>query len=171
MPDVNSKAFELRAFIPYLLARVGSLTAQSIAPRLDAAGITLHKWRVLMVLHFQGPLTLVELSRIIGVNTSTLSRLVGRMVERGLVSRQRSRQDARTVQISLKRDGEAMFHDLWPVAAGVEDLVTSRFPAAEVERFKAMLQEIETMLVCQVERTGASGKHRNEDDGTDPASA
>lgn len=171
MPDVISEAFELRAFIPYLLARVGSLTALSIAPQLEAAGITLHMWRVLMVLHFQGPLTLVELSRIIGVKTSTLSRLVGRMVDKKLVSRQRSREDARTVQISLKRDGEAVFRDLWPHAARVQDLVTSRFPPAEFERFKTMLQEIETMLVSQVERASKPSRHKKAAEQTDSGAA
>jgi DNA-binding MarR family transcriptional regulator len=150
MPDANPKAFELRAFTPYLIARVGSLMSLSFAPQIAQAGITLDMWRVLMVLHFNGPLTLIDMSRITGVKTSTLSRLVGRMMEKRLVSRRRSRQDARTVQISLRRDGEALFEKLWPEAARLEDVVTSPFSAADVEHMKAMLREIETILVRQI---------------------
>ncbi len=103
MPDTNTKAFELRQFLPFLMARVGALMALSIAPHLEAAGITLQMWRVLMVIHFSGPMTLIEVSRITGVKTSTLSRLVGRMIDKGLVTRERSQADARTVRISMRR--------------------------------------------------------------------
>ncbi len=150
MPDATSKAFELHAFVPYLIARVGSLMALSFAPRIEQAGITLDMWRALMVLHFNGPLSLIDMSRITGVKTSTLSRLVGRMMDKRLVSRRRSQQDARTVQISLRRDGEALFQELWPEAARLEDVVTSPFPASDVEHMKAMLREIETILVRQI---------------------
>ncbi|MEQ8702005.1 MAG: MarR family transcriptional regulator [Bauldia litoralis] len=162
MPDAQPKTFDIRDFMPYLVARVGSLMAQSFAPPMEAAGITLDMWRVLMVLHFNGPLTLIEISRNTGVKTSTLSRLVGRMADKRLVTRRRSRQDARTVQISLRREGEAMFQDLWPAAAWSEDIVTAPFSAADVERLKAMLREIETILVAQVDAAAREARDRKD---------
>lgn len=170
MPDANPKAFELHAFLPYLMARVGSLMALSFTPRLEQAGITLDMWRVLMVLHFNGPLTLIDISRVTGVKTSTLSRLVGRMIEKRLLSRRRSRQDARTVQIRLRREGEALFQKLWPEVARLEKLVTSPFTASDLERFKAMLQEIETILVRQVEASGKARRNKDDDDADSTAS-
>jgi len=150
MPDANPKAFDLHDFVPYLMARVGSLMALSFTPHLDQAGITLHMWRVLMVLHFNGPLTLIDISRITGVNTSTLSRLVGRMMDKRLLSRRRSREDARTVQISLRCDGQVLFRKLWPEAAKAQEVVASPFSQSDLERFKEMLREIETILVRQI---------------------
>jgi DNA-binding MarR family transcriptional regulator len=164
MPDANPKAFELHAFVPFLMARVGSLMALSFTPRIEQAGITLQKWRVLMVLHFNGPLTLVDVSRITGVKTSTLSRLVGRMVDKRLVTRRRSHADARTVQISLRREGEALFRKLWPEAARLEELVTAPFAASDLERFKEMLREIETILVRQIGAAGRIRRNENNDD-------
>ena len=147
MPDANPKAFDLHDFVPFLMARVGSLMAQSFAPQLEQSDITMHMWRVVLVLHFNGPLTLVDISRITGVKTSTLSRLIGRMIDKRLLTRRRSQEDARTVQISLRHEGQALFRKLWPEAAKAQELVTTPFSAPEVEDFKHMLREIETILV------------------------
>jgi DNA-binding MarR family transcriptional regulator len=151
MPDANPKAFDLHDFVPHLVARVGALMAQSFTPQLEQAGITMHMWRVVVVLHFNGPLTLVDISRLIGVKTSTLSRLVGRMIDRHLVSRRRSLEDARTVQISLRREGQALFGKLWPEATKTQDRVVAPFSASELKTFKDMLRQIETILVDRLE--------------------
>jgi DNA-binding MarR family transcriptional regulator len=151
MPDANPKAFDLHDFVPFLMARVGSLMALSFAPNLEQAGITLHMWRVVVVLHFNGPLTLIDISRLTGIKTSTLSRLVGRMIDKQLLSRRRSEEDARTVQISLRKDGQALFRKLWPEAAKAQDVVTGPFSAPEIDKFKDMLRQIETILVDQLE--------------------
>ena len=151
MPDANPKAFDLHDFVPFLIARVGSLMALSYAPQLEQAGITMHMWRVVLVLHFNCSLTLVDISRLIGVKTSTLSRLVGRMIDKQLVTRRRSEDDARTVQISLRKEGQALFRRLWPEAAAAQDKVTAPFSGTEVETFKDMLRQIETILLDQLE--------------------
>lgn len=167
MPDAEPKTFYLHAFVPYLIARVGSLMSLSFTPRIEQAGITLDMWRVVMVLHYNGPLTLIDISRITGVKTSTLSRLVGRMIDKRLLSRRRSRQDARTVQISLRREGEALFHELWPEAARLEDVVTAPFAAGDVERLKEMLREIETILVAQIDATAKAARNKKNGDAVE----
>jgi len=151
MPDANPKAFDLHDFVPFLMARVGSLMALTFTPLLEQSGITMHMWRVVLVLHFNGPLTLIDISRLIGVKTSTLSRLVGRMIDKRLVTRRRSQDDARTVQISLRSEGQALFRKLWPEAAKAQDTVAAPFSARELDTFKEMLRQIETILMDQLE--------------------
>lgn len=156
MPDANPKAFDLHDFVPFLIARVGSLMALTYAPHLEQAGITMHMWRVVLVLHFNGPLTLVDISRLIGVKTSTLSRLVGRMIDKRLVTRRRSQEDARTVRISLRKEGQALFRRMWPESVKAQDRVTAPFSGQDVERLKDMLRQIETILIDQLESANKS---------------
>lgn len=153
MPDNQPKIFELYDFTPFLVARVGALMPQSIGRSLEDAGITLQMWRVLMVVHFNGPLTLIDISRALGVKSSTLSRLVGRMIEKKLLTRRRSTRDARTVQISLRREGEKLFDRLWPEAAKIEEIVAERFSPADLQRLKDMLREVESVLLRYHEAT------------------
>jgi DNA-binding MarR family transcriptional regulator len=157
MPDANPRTFDLHDFMPYLFARVGTLMEQSFTPAMKAKGLTIDTWRVLMVLHFDGPMTLVDLSRVIGVKTPTLSRMIGRMVDDGLISRRRSSRDTRTVEISLRRRGEQVFQDLWPTAAETEGLVLDQFSPVEAGRLKDALRTIEGVLVAHIE-----GQARNE---------
>ena len=150
MPDVNPRQFVLRDFMPYLFARVGSLMERSFAPAMKTRGLTIDPWRVLMVLHFNGPATLIDLSRTTGVKTPTLSRMIGRMIDDGLISRRRSNKDSRTVEIRLRRKGEQVFQDLWPMASGLAGLVTAPFSDAEVAQLRSALRTIENVLVDQV---------------------
>jgi DNA-binding MarR family transcriptional regulator len=146
MPDADLTKFNLRDFMPYIMARVGSLMAQSFTPHLERENISLAMWRVMMAVHFNGPLSLGEIARSTGVNVSTLSRLIGRMEKRALVSRDRSRRDSRAVHITLLPTGEEMFQVLWPEAARLEDIVTNGFSEAEVTRLKSALQDVEDIL-------------------------
>lgn len=155
MPDASPKPFELHEFVPFLLNRVGALMELSFTPDLKRAGLTLDMWRVLMVLHFNGPMTLVDLSRTTGVKTPTLSRLVGRMEERDLVSRRRSTEDTRTVDLRLKPAGETMFRELWPVAADLQEAVIGSFSADQISQLRAMLKQAETALINQIAGTEA----------------
>lgn len=150
MPDTLQKQFELKEFLPYLIARVGSLMELTFEPELKKIGLTMDMWRVLMVLHFNGSLSLVDLSRITGIGTSTLSRLVGRMVDRGLLSRRRSKEDTRAVDVRLRRAGTAIFHELWPLASTIERETSSLFPDTDMVKLKEMLREIEAVLLRRI---------------------
>jgi len=77
--------------------------------------------------------------------------LVGRMIDKRLVTRRRSQDDARTVQISLRSEGQALFRKLWPEAAKAQDTVAAPFSARELDTFKEMLRQIETILMDQLE--------------------
>ena len=158
--EAASEPFTLADFSPYLIARVGSLMEQTITPALKRAGLTIDMWRVLMVLRFNGPMTLVALSRHTGVTTSTLSRLIGRLVDQDLVSRRRSNGDTRTVQVRLRPKGQALFEDLWPMASRLEGLVTSGFESTALNQFKSALKSIETVLLYELESVGTTGGNR-----------
>jgi DNA-binding MarR family transcriptional regulator len=147
MPDIHQKTFDLKEFFPYVIARVGSLMELAITPELKKSDMTIDMWRVVMVLHFQGKMSLVDLSRTIGVPPSTLSRLVGRMIEKGWVSRRRSKDDNRLIELRLRRVGEEIFQKYWPVASKIEAESTSLFRNDDLQKLKAMLGEVEKILL------------------------
>lgn len=59
-----------------------------------------------------GPLRLGDLATREGVSASTLSRLVDGLVERGMATRVRDPDDARSSQVSATADGVAFLEDL-----------------------------------------------------------
>ena len=97
--------YRLTDAFPYLIARVGVRMAELFAKRLESFGVTLPMYRVMAALWQRGGQRLGDLSEMTSVEISTLSRLVGVMQRRGLLSRRRPDSNARTVEINLTKSG------------------------------------------------------------------
>lgn len=130
---------------PYLLNRVGVRMGELFSRRLQSRGMTLPMYRVLAVLKQEGPQRLTDLSAMVTVELSTLSRLVSAMKKDGLVSRTRP-EDGRTVSIALTQKGDALAEELMPLAAEFEAIGVETFSEAEVAWLKSALRTIHENL-------------------------
>ena len=77
-----------------------------VARLLDPHGLSLAQWAVLVTLWRNGPLPLKDIAEMTGNAPPATSRIVERMVGRGLVHRTVSPGDRRSVTISLSEAGE-----------------------------------------------------------------
>lgn len=146
MLDKVQETFDLEEFLPFLAARVGSLMEETFKPELAAEGLTIDMWRVLVVLSQSSPRSLVELSEATSINPPTLSRLVGRMIDQKLISRERSTQDSRTVEVSIIAPGVALVKHLMPRAAQINEMATAPFSDKEIKEFKSALRKLYAVL-------------------------
>lgn len=80
-----------------------AVSARSISAVADT--LTLPQFRVLVILHGRGPLKHAALAEQLGVNPSTASRMVDRLVAVDMVARQSSRTSRREVVIELTDAG------------------------------------------------------------------
>jgi DNA-binding MarR family transcriptional regulator len=65
------------------------------------AELSLPQLHAVHVLHEHGPVTLSELAALLGVSPPSASVMVDRLVEKGLLSRESSREDRRKVLVSV----------------------------------------------------------------------
>lgn len=105
-------------FLPYLLNRISSRLNIDLAEDLREIGVTPQYWRVLAVLHVADGRSIGELSVYTITEQSTLSRIVDRMAEAGLVERRASPEDARVAEVHLTAAGRETFDRILPVAIG-----------------------------------------------------
>lgn len=80
----------------------------AIAARsLGAAGeeVTLPQYRALVVLASRGPQRLVDLAAVLAVTASTATRMCDRLIRKGLIRRQRTTADRRTVRVTISGAG------------------------------------------------------------------
>jgi DNA-binding MarR family transcriptional regulator len=77
---------------------------------LDKLGITYPQYLVLMVLWEHGPRTVNEISAKLILNTNTLTPLLKRMMNQGIINRRRSVEDERKVIVELTDKGIKMEH-------------------------------------------------------------
>ena len=73
---------------------------------------------------------------------STLSRLIGEMKRKGLVTRSRLEDNGRTVAINLTAKGRALVEELMPIAVHFAEVAVSNYREDEVSRLKTILREI-----------------------------
>jgi DNA-binding MarR family transcriptional regulator len=120
--EVTAKPrLDLDEYIPYLVNRVGfALVANFTADALAPHDLSIAMWRVLAALSANGEQRQVDIADLTSIDVSTLSRLVTRLVRRGLVTRTRSKASSREVVVELAPKGRALVESLIPVARGLE---------------------------------------------------
>ena len=130
--------YRLTDSLAYLLNRAGARSGELFARRLVPHGITISMYRVLVAVRERSDQRLSDLSAMTSIEISTLSRMVGNMMRRGLVSRERMDTDGRTVTISLTAAGHRLVDKVVPLA---------------IHHEQVSLQELDPQSVAQLKRS------------------
>src|SRR3984893_3306515 len=134
--------YRLSNSFPYLLNRVGVRMGELFSRRIAAFGVTLPMYRVMAALWENGDQRLSDLATVTTAEISTLSRLIGEMKRKGLVTRSRLEDNGRTVAINLTSKGRLLVEELMPIAVHFEDVAVSNYSEDEVDRLKNIFREI-----------------------------
>lgn len=134
--------YQLTTSMPFLLARLGVRMGSLFSQRLATYDLTLPMYRVLAALSERPGQKLGELSAMTTVELSTMSRLVGAMTARDLVSRHRPAGNERAVQIDLTVQGARMAALLRAEAEHYEEVAVSTLRPTEIDRFKRTLAKM-----------------------------
>jgi len=81
------------------------LVVRSYTPLLDKLGITYPQYLVLLVLWEHNVLTVTQITRLLLLETSTLTPLLKRLEKTGFIWRKRSDNDERVVMVGLTEEG------------------------------------------------------------------
>lgn len=116
--------------------------------RLPDIGVTQAEAVILAFLHGKADATIAELHHAFGHRRSTLTNVVDRLVERGLVTREVSERDRRSFIVRPTRSGSALSKKLH---AALADLARRAFGTLS-ERDLAAFQRVLSRLVEASER-------------------
>jgi DNA-binding MarR family transcriptional regulator len=134
--------YRLSNSFPYLLNRVGVRMGELFSRRIAPYDVTLPMYRVMAALWENGDQRLSDLSTVTTTEISTLSRLIGEMKRKGLVTRSRLEDNGRTVAINLTAKGKQLVEELMPIALHFEEVAISNYTEAEISRLKIVFREI-----------------------------
>ncbi|HLG81810.1 MAG TPA: MarR family transcriptional regulator [Bradyrhizobium sp.] len=155
--------YRLTESLPYLLNRVGVRMGEFFSRRIASFGVTLPMYRVMAALWEKGDQRLGDLADMTSIEISTLSRLIGTMKRKGLVSRKRLEDNARTVAINLTARGKALVEELIPIAMHFEEVAVRDLPRHGLSDLKSTLSRIYDSLgtlAPEIARTEAERKAR-----------
>lgn len=98
----------------------------------DALGISTTQLGVLFLLQKNPGAMPKDVSHGLGINTSAITALIGRMEEAGLVRREPSDQDGRAVRLFATADGLAKATAARPILARLNARLTQNFSEREI---------------------------------------
>jgi len=105
----------LEDHLGYWLRCLSNFVSESFAARLLRHDISVEQWVVLRTLYDHQGVTLNRAAELIGVDKSSLSRMMERLVKRGWVSRQEG-GDRRSIELSLTTVSRALVPKLAKLA-------------------------------------------------------
>lgn len=146
-PELCPHAWEQSALaqkISVALLLLGRLVGRRLERALveEGLGITPAQARVLLALHFQGPLTQAALALQTGVDPSTLVSTLDVMEREGMAVREPSPDDRRAHIVTLTDLGQGRVPRLFELWQGVEDELTGEMSAGERSSLIGMLKSL-----------------------------
>ena len=137
----------LDRFLPYQLSvltnRVSDAIARQYSERFD---LTIPEWRVMAVLGNTPGLSASEVAARTAMDKVQVSRAVANLVENGRVDRAADAQDGRITRLALSPRGQAIYHQVAPLALDLEARLIATLSAGERASLDAIMHKLSRQI-------------------------
>jgi len=137
---------KLDAQLCFALYAASNAMTRLYRDRLEPLGLTYPQYLVMLVLWEQDGLTVKAIGERLHLDSGTLTPMLKRMEQAGLVERRRDATDERQVAVSLTVDGRALKADIRQVRADLGCLLP--LPPADLGRLRAELRGLADGLIA-----------------------
>jgi DNA-binding MarR family transcriptional regulator len=127
--------FELAEAPSHLIKRCQQYFGDLYAREAGSCELTKQQFTVLAALENNEGVSQTALVEMTGIDRSTLAEMVRRMLERGLVSRERTEQDARANAVAITSNGRKALRVARSAADRAEKLLLDSLPPSERTKF------------------------------------
>ena len=133
--------------IGYLVRRVHQLGGVRIEGIFAAEGLTAMQWQALVAIWSGRGNTAAELARDLGHDKGAMTRLVDAMEHSGWITRERTAEDRRCINLALTTEGEAVAMRCKRQVLACWNEWLADWEPREVETMIALLQKLRDTLV------------------------
>jgi MarR family transcriptional regulator, temperature-dependent positive regulator of motility len=118
-------------------------SATDIFSRIAPAGLlTPRQYAILAAIEADQGLSQTGLVETTGIDRSTLADIVRRMLDKGLIQRERTADDARAYAVRLTRKGSNTLRKMRPYADEVDRQIIDAIPEAQQVLFLSLLRHL-----------------------------
>lgn len=146
----------LEDHLGYWLRCLSNFVSGSFEKKLASHDISVAQWVVLRILFDNSGITLNQAARLVGVDKSSLSRMVERLVQRDLINRADG-DDRRSVRLALTAAGEKLVPEL---ARRADENDTAFFSSLSEKQHKDLLLTIQKLLAANGWEASTNGNDR-----------
>ena len=126
--------------VGYLLTLASRRLLRNIETELKPLNLTANQWAPLLALANKQSNTVAGCARETGIDNGAMTRMLDRLEVKGFVSRKRSNNDRRVVNVALTSQGKKIVKDIPPVIGEVLNQQLRGFSEQEFKLIKNLLQ-------------------------------
>src|SRR5260221_1635775 len=134
--------FELSESPSHLIRRCAQYFGDLYAREAGARELTKQQFIVLAALEHNDGVSQTALVEITGIDRSTLAEMVRRMLEKGLLSRERTEEDQRANAVAITAAGRKALRSARNAADRAERALLEALPQPERQKFVKALSQI-----------------------------
>jgi DNA-binding MarR family transcriptional regulator len=140
MAKLKQPAFKLDQAPGHLLRRAQQRAVELFATEIGRTGPTPQQFALLFAVARHPGISQIGLVREIGVDRSTVAEMVERLSRRGLIVRQRTRQDGRENTLRLTVAGSRLLDRTIPRVVAVQTRIMAVIPARQRKKALQILR-------------------------------
>ena len=120
MSQDNSASHQVRTQISFAVYGAAGRMARMHKPYLEPLGLTFPQYLVMLELYTDAPRTVGDLGNALGMDTGTITPLLKRLENCGMVTRTRDPDDERRVLVELTPAGHSIKDEAWGVSSKIK---------------------------------------------------
>jgi len=140
--DPASEDFRKEEFPFYWLARVHGRYTQTMERLLKKVDLDVPRWRVLWILAENGESSISEISTHAIAKLSTITKIVYRMKDDGLVDTGTSAEDGRVTQVRITEAGHAAIARMQGITGELFKRSFAGLTEAQIQRLNRLLETV-----------------------------
>jgi homoprotocatechuate degradation regulator HpaR len=136
---------QTRRSLPIALLRARETVMGPLRDMLSSSGVNEQKWRVLRVLQEKGPQELSQVAAEAVLLLSSLTRMVGPMVEEGLITRTTPPEDRRKSVVAITPVGLELVNAHAGQSASILGRIETDFGRDRLEQLLDLLEDLQKL--------------------------
>jgi DNA-binding MarR family transcriptional regulator len=134
--------------IGFVVSQAGYRLSQALLQAIESLGSDLRprEFAVLNRLHERGELTQIQLAELTYKDKPAITRMLDRLIERGLVRKVTSSADRRAMVVSLTPEGEALRNAIAPLIVGFLETACAGISDADLAVTVATLKRVSAQV-------------------------
>ncbi|MEM5383640.1 MarR family transcriptional regulator [Paraburkholderia phymatum] len=133
--------FKVRESVGFQLVKARNLIVTEMDAALKELDISGQQMGIVLMLRQKLASTPFELSKMLGIDTGLMTRMLDKLETRGLLVRSRDQEDRRVVNLSLTKDGIAVADQIPEIAPDVLNARLKDFTKAELTELRRLLRK------------------------------
>lgn len=134
------EGFEFRNFPFYWVIRLGNRYTQLMEKQLKQDGINITSWRVALILHENGKISMTDIATHAVGRLPTITKTVYRMEEQGLVRVSTNQNDGRVTMVEITEQGKELVKKLIIRTDEIISRAYKGMKESEINRLNSLLK-------------------------------